>query len=173
MEKGNAYRAADGLCIQDRESFPGYGALSRIKDANSRSPNTIADADHKDSVSDFALWKAYQGRGKTATVKWPRPGPRAEAPGPAAHRVCSAIFKKISGKPSTSTPAAWDLLFPHHENEDAQSQLLQWHDLRAPLVHSDICSSRHDDEQEQGQLLHNSRTRWKRLLARWRCATRC
>jgi cysteinyl-tRNA synthetase len=59
MEKGNAYRAADGSVYFKVESFPGYGGLSRIKERELKvTLNTVADADDKEDVSDFALWKA-------------------------------------------------------------------------------------------------------------------
>jgi cysteinyl-tRNA synthetase len=120
MEKGNAYRGADGSVYFKLESFPGYGALSRIKERELKVTNTVADADHKDSVSDFALWKAYKPE-EDGDVKWP--GPRGASEGrPGWHIECSAMIKKHLGDTIDLHTGGVDLLFPHHENEIAQSQ---------------------------------------------------
>ena len=120
MEKGNAYRAADGSVYFKIDSFPGYGALSRIKERELKITNTVADADHKDSVSDFALWKAYKPS-EDGDVKWP--GPRGASEGrPGWHIECSAMIKKHLGDTIDLHTGGVDLLFPHHENEIAQSQ---------------------------------------------------
>src|SRR6266700_1913019 len=72
MEKGNAYRAPDGSVYFKITSFPEYGALSRIKERELKVTNSAFDADHKDSVSDFTLWKAYKPE-EDGDVKWPGP----------------------------------------------------------------------------------------------------
>ena len=120
MEKGNAYRAADGSVYFKLESFPGYGALSRIKERELKITNIVADADHKDSVSDFALWKAYKPE-EDGDVKWP--GPRGASAGrPGWHIECSAMSKSLLGDTIDLHSGGVDLLFPHHENEIAQSE---------------------------------------------------
>jgi cysteinyl-tRNA synthetase len=120
MEKGNAYRAADGSVYFKLESFPGYGALSRIKERELKITNIVADADHKDSVSDFALWKAYKPE-EDGDVKWP--GPRGASEGrPGWHIECSAMSKSLLGDTIDLHSGGVDLLFPHHENEIAQSE---------------------------------------------------
>ena len=120
MEKGNAYRAADGSVYFKLSSFPEYGALSHIKERELKVTNTVADADHKDSVSDFALWKAYKPA-EDGDVKWP--GPRGAGEGrPGWHIECSAMSKSLLGDTIDLHTGGVDLLFPHHENEIAQSQ---------------------------------------------------
>ena len=120
MEKGHAYRAADGSVYFKIESFPGYGGLSRIKERELKVTNAVADADHKDSVSDFALWKAYKPE-EDGLVSWE--GPRGGAPGrPGWHIECSAMSKSILGDTIDLHTGGVDLLFPHHENEIAQSE---------------------------------------------------
>lgn len=120
MEQGNAYRAADGSVYFKIESFPGYGSLSRIKERELKITNTVADADHKDSVSDFALWKAFKPE-EDGEVRWP--GPRGASEGrPGWHIECSAMIKKHLGDTIDLHTGGVDLLFPHHENEIAQSQ---------------------------------------------------
>ena len=120
MRKGNAYRAADGSVYFKITSFPEYGALSRIKERELKVTNSVFDADHKDDVGDFALWKAYKPE-EDSDVKWP--GPEGATEGrPGWHIECSAMIKKHLGETIDLHTGGVDLLFPHHENEIAQSQ---------------------------------------------------
>jgi cysteinyl-tRNA synthetase len=119
MKKGNAYRAPDGSVYFKVSSFPEYGALSRIKERELKVTNTVFDADHKDDVSDFALWKAYKPD-EDGDVRWP--GPEGATGRPGWHIECSAMSKKHLGDTIDLHTGGVDLLFPHHENEIAQSQ---------------------------------------------------
>jgi cysteinyl-tRNA synthetase len=120
MRKGNAYRSPDGSVYFRIASFPGYGALSRIKERELKVTNSVFDADHKDEVGDFALWKAYRPE-EDGDVRWP--GPEGAAAGrPGWHIECSAMIKKHLGETIDLHTGGVDLLFPHHENEIAQSQ---------------------------------------------------
>jgi cysteinyl-tRNA synthetase len=120
MKKGNAYRSADGSVYFKIASFPEYGRLSRIKERELKVTNSAFDADHKDDVGDFALWKAYKPE-EDGDVKWP--GPDAAAAGrPGWHIECSAMSKKHLGDTIDLHTGGVDLLFPHHENEIAQSE---------------------------------------------------
>ncbi|MBI3887365.1 MAG: cysteine--tRNA ligase [Opitutae bacterium] len=120
MDKGNAYRAADGSVYFKVSSFDGYGGLSRIKERELLVTDTTADSDHKNSVSDFALWKAYKPA-EDGDVRWP--GPRGAGEGrPGWHIECSAMSKALLGDTIDLHTGGVDLLFPHHENEIAQSQ---------------------------------------------------
>jgi cysteinyl-tRNA synthetase len=120
MRKGNAYRAADGSVYFKISSFPGYGALSRIKERELKVTNSVFDADHKDDIGDFALWKAYKPE-EDGDVQWPGPA-GASAGRPGWHIECSAMIKKHLGETIDLHTGGVDLLFPHHENEIAQSQ---------------------------------------------------
>ena len=120
MQKGNAYRAPDGSVYFKIASFPEYGALSRIKERELKVTNSAFDADHKDDVGDFALWKAYKPE-DDGEVQWP--GPQGASAGrPGWHIECSAMIKKHLGETIDLHTGGVDLLFPHHENEIAQSQ---------------------------------------------------
>jgi cysteinyl-tRNA synthetase len=119
MQKGHAYRAADGSVYFKLATFPDYGRLSRIKERELKVTNMVADADHKDSVSDFALWKAYKPE-EDGNVKWASPGGGEGRPG--WHIECSAMSKSILGETIDLHTGGVDLLFPHHENEIAQSE---------------------------------------------------
>ncbi len=125
MEKGNAYRAADGSVYFKVSSFNGYGALSRVKERELKVGSALAgkpqghDSDEKEDGSDFALWKAHKP--EDGDVQWP--GPRGAAAGrPGWHIECSAMSKKHLGDTIDLHTGGVDLLFPHHENEIAQSQ---------------------------------------------------
>ena len=125
MEKGNAYRAADGSVYFKVSSFDGYGALSRVKERELKVGTALAgkpqghDADEKEDGSDFALWKAHKP--EDGDVQWP--GPRGASAGrPGWHIECSAMSKKHLGDTIDLHTGGVDLLFPHHENEIAQSQ---------------------------------------------------
>src|SRR6185436_13754827 len=135
MQKGNAYRAADGSVYFKIASFPEYGALSRIKERELKITNAVADADHKDSVSDFALWKAYKPE-EDGDVKWP--GPAGAAAGrPGWHIECSAMIKKHLGETIDLHTGGVDLLFPHHENEIAQSECCNGREFSRHWYHSE------------------------------------
>ncbi len=120
MKKGNAYRSADGSVYFKISSFPGYGALSRIRERELKVTNSVFDADHKDDLGDFALWKAYKPE-DDGDVKWPGPDGASEGR-PGWHIECSAMIKKHLGETIDLHTGGVDLLFPHHENEIAQSQ---------------------------------------------------
>jgi cysteinyl-tRNA synthetase len=120
MQKGHAYRAADGSVYFKISTFPDYGRLSRLKERELKVTNAVADADHKDSVSDFALWKAYKPE-EDGAVQWP--GPDGAAAGrPGWHIECSAMSKALLGDTIDLHTGGEDLEFPHHENEIAQSE---------------------------------------------------
>jgi cysteinyl-tRNA synthetase len=120
LAKGLAYVAPDGSVYFKIAAFPAYGALSRLKERELKVTVATADDDHKDDASDFALWKAYKPE-EDGTVKWP--GPRGAATGrPGWHIECSAMSRKHLGDTIDLHSGGEDLLFPHHENEIAQSE---------------------------------------------------
>ncbi len=135
MRKGNAYRAPDGSVYFKITSFPGYGTLSRIKERELKVTNSVFDADHKDDVGDFALWKAYKPE-EDGAVNWP--GPAGAASGrPGWHIECSAMSKKHLGDTIDLHTGGVDLLFPHHENEIAQSECCNGVPLAQHWYHSE------------------------------------
>jgi len=123
MQKGNAYRAADGSVYFKVSSFDGYGALSRVKERELQVGSALAgksqaaDADEKEDVSDFALWKAHKP--DDGDIAWESPWGRGR---PGWHIECSAMSKALLGNTIDLHTGGVDLLFPHHENELAQSQ---------------------------------------------------
>ena len=97
------------------ESFDGYGKLSgRITDELQAGARVDVDEKKKNPM-DFALWKAA----KPGEISWPSPwGPGR----PGWHIECSAMIQKIFGEQIDIHGGGMDLIFPHHENEIAQSE---------------------------------------------------
>jgi len=115
LEKGFAYRK-DGSIYFAIDKFPAYGRLSKI-DLDDLRPGSRGDADEyeKESVHDFALWKApKEGEPVWETEIGPgRPG---------WHIECSAMSSKYLGRTFDIHCGGVDNIFPHHENEIAQSE---------------------------------------------------
>jgi cysteinyl-tRNA synthetase len=116
-EKGFTYRMNDSIYFRISE-FPGYGKLSRLDIAGIRSGARLDhDEYEKDDVRDFVLWKApKQGEPFWETEIGPgRPG---------WHIECSVMSTKYLGETFDIHAGGTDLIFPHHENEIAQSEAL-------------------------------------------------
>jgi len=118
VEKGLAYRADDGSYYFRIAKFPQYGKLSK-KDFSNMLDGARVDVDEydKDSARDFALWKAPKpGEASWDTVIGPgRPG---------WHLECSVMSMEELGESFDLHAGGEDLIFPHHENEIAQSESL-------------------------------------------------
>ena len=99
----------------DISKFKKYGALSRLE-KRSLKAGTCIDTDEyaKDSAQDFVLWKAK----KDGEPSWPSPWGDGR---PGWHIECSAMSTDLLGQPFDIHAGGIDLLFPHHENEIAQS----------------------------------------------------
>jgi cysteinyl-tRNA synthetase len=158
MKKGNAYRAPDGSVYFKITSYPQYGALSRIRERELKVTNSVFDADHKDDVGDFALGNADKPE-EDGDVRWPGPATAAEGR-PGWHIECSAMIKKHLGETIDLHTGGVDLLFPHHENEIAQSQCCngttfsrQWHHTEHLLVDGASMSKRKGNYYTLGDLV--------------------
>ncbi len=140
LKKGNAYRSPDGSVYFKVSSFENYGRLSRVKERELQlgfalaGKSQAADADEKEDGSDFALWKAWKP--DDGPNKWP--GPRGAAEGrPGWHIECSAMSKAILGETIDLHTGGIDLLFPHHENEIAQSECCNGQQFSRHWYHSE------------------------------------
>jgi cysteinyl-tRNA synthetase len=111
-----AYQAEDGSWYFRIDRFPDYGKLSKKDLAGIEDGARIAVDEHeKDATRDFALWKAA----KDGEVSWDTPlGPGR----PGWHIECSAMAMKYLGDSFDLHAGGEDLMFPHHENEIAQSE---------------------------------------------------
>lgn len=122
VEKGHAYSSEDGSVYFRISSFPDYGKLSHLdereldlgKTAQARSN---ADEYEKDSVADFVLWKAWKP--EDGDNKWVSPWGNGR---PGWHLECSAMIREYLGETFDLHSGGVDLVFPHHENEIAQSR---------------------------------------------------
>jgi cysteinyl-tRNA synthetase len=141
VEKGIAYRTDDGSYYFRIASFPRYGQLSK-KDFSGMLDGARVDVDEydKDSARDFALWKA------------PKPGEAfwdtsIGAGRPGWHLECSVMSMQELGESFDLHAGGEDLVFPHHENEIAQSESLTgktfarfWFHVRFLLVEGEKMS---------------------------------
>jgi cysteinyl-tRNA synthetase len=128
-KKGFAYRTEDGSYYFRIAKFPEYGKLSR-KDFAGMNDGARVDVDEyeKDSARDFALWKAPKpGEASWSTVIGPgRPG---------WHIECSVMSMEELGPSFDLHAGGEDLIFPHHENEIAQSESLSGQPLARYWFH--------------------------------------
>ena len=121
VQGGNAYHAADGSVYYDVSSFADYGRLSG-KGAGTEAARSriVADEYEKGDARDFALWKAAQPADHEAGAVWDSPwGPGR----PGWHLECSVMACSLLGDTVDIHLGGEDLLFPHHENEIAQSEV--------------------------------------------------
>jgi cysteinyl-tRNA synthetase len=117
-QRGHAYQS-DGSIYYRIKSFPDYGKLSKINFAGNvagASERVDTDKYEKEDARDFALWKAPEGAEETA---WDASIGRGR---PGWHIECSAMSMKYLGETFDLHLGGVDLVFPHHENEIAQSE---------------------------------------------------
>jgi cysteinyl-tRNA synthetase len=141
VERGIAYRTDDGSYYFRIASFPDYGRLSK-KDFGGMLDGARVDVDEydKDSARDFALWKAP----KPGEASWDT----SIGPGrPGWHLECSVMSMAELGESFDLHAGGEDLVFPHHENEIAQSESLTgktfsrfWFHVRFLLVEGEKMS---------------------------------
>ncbi|HXC79921.1 MAG TPA: cysteine--tRNA ligase [Candidatus Acidoferrum sp.] len=134
LEAENAY-VADGDVYFRIASFPAYGALSRLDRAGLRAGTRVAtDKYDKESVSDFALWKKAQPGDEPLGAAWDAPFGRGR---PGWHIECSAMSKRYLGETFDIHCGGVDLMFPHHENEIAQSEAANHKPFARVWLHSE------------------------------------
>ena len=128
-EKDTAYQIEDGSWYFRIANFPGYGKLAK-KDLEGLEDGARVDNDEhdKDAARDFALWKAVKGDER----HWETPlGPGR----PGWHIECSAMATKYLGESFDLHAGGEDLMFPHHENEIAQSESATGHTFARHWMH--------------------------------------
>ena len=118
IEKGHAYMAADGTVYFRTRSFKGYGKLSHKNLDDLQGGNRsllVTGEDQKEDPLDFVLWKPK----KDGEPYWESPWCNGR---PGWHIECSVMSKKYLGEEIDIHAGGEDLIFPHHENEIAQSE---------------------------------------------------
>ncbi|MDR0590820.1 MAG: cysteine--tRNA ligase [Puniceicoccales bacterium] len=124
IRKGHAYVTSDGSVYFRLSSYPAYGKLSGV-DVGQLAPQAndndgavnLADEYGRDSVHDFALWKAHKE--EDGDIFWESPWGKGR---PGWHIECSAMSMKYLGETIDLHGGGIDLCFPHHENEIAQAE---------------------------------------------------
>ena len=120
LDKGVAYVADDGSVYFGIARFPGYGKLSRLDTREIKSGARVAQDDYsKENAQDFALWKAAKAEDEGTGAAWDAPFGRGR---PGWHLECSAMAMKYLGETLDIHGGGVDLIFPHHEDEIAQSE---------------------------------------------------
>ncbi|MBR7135618.1 MAG: cysteine--tRNA ligase [Clostridia bacterium] len=117
IEKGHAYPTPDGSVYFSVESFKGYGALSNRRIEDMLDGVRVSNDESKVAPLDFALWKAA----KEGEIAWASPWGMGR---PGWHIECSAMNKAAFGDQIDIHGGGRDLIFPHHENEIAQTEAL-------------------------------------------------
>jgi cysteinyl-tRNA synthetase len=125
LERGHAYRSEDGSVYFDVSSFPEYGRLARLDPEGIRTGAGLEDRrganeDYaKDDPRDFALWKPAREADRRVGAVWPAPWGEGR---PGWHLECSAMSMAELGETFDIHVGGEDLIFPHHEDEIAQSE---------------------------------------------------
>ena len=118
VSRGFAYPAANGDVYYDVSKFASYGRLSRKRLEDLRAGARVEVDEAKDDPLDFVLWKSAKP-GEPADAIWNSPwGPGR----PGWHIECSAMSTRCLGEHFDIHGGGMDLMFPHHENEIAQSE---------------------------------------------------
>jgi len=117
IEKGHAYATKNGDVYFDVESFPAYGRLSNRNIEDALDGVRVDNDDEKKNAYDFALWKSA----KPGEIYWESPWGKGR---PGWHIECSAMNRTAFGEQIDIHGGGRDLIFPHHENEIAQTEAL-------------------------------------------------
>lgn len=118
LEGGYAYRAEDGSVYFSIAKFPGYGRLAHLDMAGLKPGARVShDEYEKENLADFALWKGWDR--DDGDVAWDSPWGRGR---PGWHIECSAMSMKYLGESFDLHTGGIDNIFPHHEDEIAQSE---------------------------------------------------
>ena len=120
LDRGVAYEAEDGSIYFAIDRFADYGKLSRLDTRDIRIGARVAQDDYsKENAQDFALWKAAKSEDERASAVWDSPWGRGR---PGWHLECSAMAMRYLGETLDIHCGGIDLVFPHHEDEIAQSE---------------------------------------------------
>jgi cysteinyl-tRNA synthetase len=148
VDGGHAYPSGGDVYFRVR-SFPDYGKLSNRPLEEMRQGEDEADEELKESPQDFALWKAHKEGEDTA---WDSPWGRGR---PGWHIECSAMAEQILGLDFDVHGGGSDLVFPHHENEIAQTEAGRGRPLARIWMHNGMVQL---DEAKMSKSIGNIRS---------------
>ncbi len=117
IDKGHAYPTKNGDVYFDVASYPAYGQLSNRSVDDALDGVRVDNDDEKKNAYDFALWKSA----KRGEIAWDSPWGKGR---PGWHIECSAMNREVFGEQIDIHGGGRDLIFPHHENEIAQTEAL-------------------------------------------------
>ena len=136
LDKEIAYRGADESIYFSISKFPSYGCLSHLKLDELKagaSERVGTDEYDKENVADFTLWKAYDPK-RDGKIFWESPFGKGR---PGWHIECSAMSTDLLGETIDIHVGGIDNLFPHHENEIAQSEACSGKQFVKMWLHSE------------------------------------
>ena len=131
IEKGHAYPTEKGDVYFSVESFPSYGKLSHRNLEDAMNGVRIDNDEMKKNPLDFALWKSA----KEGEISWASPWGEGR---PGWHIECSTMNKKAFGEQIDIHGGGRDLIFPHHENEIAQTEALTGKEFAKFWIHNGL-----------------------------------
>ena len=145
LERGVAYKGEDGSVYFAIGKFPAYGRLSRLDTREIKVGARVASDEYaKGDPSDFALWKKADAEDEAVGAAWDAPFGRGR---PGWHLECSAMsldeIRKHFGVQTLDIHAGGiDLIFPHHENEIAQSEAATGQPFARHWLHGEFLNVR-------------------------------
>lgn len=131
IEKGHAYATDRGDVYFSVESFPSYGKLSGRRLEDAYESVRIENEENKRNPLDFALWKSA----KEGEIYWESPWGKGR---PGWHIECSAMNRAAFGDQIDIHGGGRDLIFPHHENEIAQTESLTGKQFAKYWIHNGL-----------------------------------
>ncbi|MBE7081091.1 MAG: cysteine--tRNA ligase [Clostridiales bacterium] len=131
IEKGHAYPTKKGDVYFSVESFPSYGKLSHRNLEDAMNGVRVENDEMKLNPLDFALWKSA----KAGEISWASPWGEGR---PGWHIECSTMNKKAFGEQIDIHGGGRDLIFPHHENEIAQTEALTGKQFASYWIHNGL-----------------------------------
>ena len=120
LDRGVAYRSEDGGVYFAIDRFPAYGRLSQVERRELKAGARVSSDEYdKADARDFVLWKAAKPEDEAVGAAWDAPFGRGR---PGWHLECSAMAQALLGETVDIHAGGVDLMFPHHEDEIAQSE---------------------------------------------------
>ena len=140
LEKGVAYKGDDGSVYFAIERFPSYGRLSRIETREIKVGARVSSDEYaKEDARDFVLWKAAKPEDEAVGAAWDAPFGRGR---PGWHLECSAMSQHYLGDTLDLHCGGVDLIFPHHEDEIAQSEAASGKPFARHWMHGEFLTIR-------------------------------